>query len=668
MRTPPFRYAVSAADLDAAPADGDRLLMWLARRQWRTIVGGILMGTPWMVAIAMQPAAIGKAIDAGIVPRDRGGLLLWSAVIAGLGVVIGVLATARHFFAVRNWLHASFRANLVADHGIRRAGPALTREVPAGEVLTSITTDFGRMGQVFDVSARFSGALAAFVVVATILLRTSVTLGLVLLLGGPLLMSSLALVVRALGRRQEAQRAEFGALAALGTDTVAGLRVLRGIGGEGEFLRRYAAQSARVRASGVRLAGVQALLEAAQVLLPGVFVLVVVGVGARLALAGEISAGQLVAFFGYTAFLTTPLRTAVEFVEKLTATRVAARRIARILAVSPDHPESPGSPGPVNNRPIGGLCTADPVNNRPIGGLWTADPVNNRPIGGLWTADPVNNRPIGGLCTPDPVNNRPIGGLCTADPVNNRPIGGLCTADPVNNRPIGGLWTAGAAGELVDPVSGTRIVIGSFTALVSARPEDAAEVLERLGRTAPGRHGVTWAGTPIDDWPIGEIRQRALVSAAHPDVFSGPLRTELAPSRPDDELLDALHVANAEDVLDALPEGLSTHLEERGRSLSGGQRQRMVLARALLTQRAILLLVEPTSAVDAHTEARIVTRLKAARASSTTVVTTASPLVLEAADEVILLQAGRATTRGTHADLVREHAAYREIVTRGEAT
>jgi len=612
MRTPPFRYAVSAADLDAAPADGDRLLRWLARRQWRTIVGGILMGTPWMVAIAMQPAAIGKAIDAGIVPRDRGGLLLWSAVIAGLGVVIGVLATARHFFAVRNWLHASFRANLVADHGIRRAGPALTREVPAGEVLTSITTDFGRMGQVFDVSARFSGALAAFVVVATILLRTSVTLGLVLLLGGPLLMSSLALVVRALGRRQEAQRAEFGALAALGTDTVAGLRVLRGIGGEGEFLRRYAAQSARVRASGVRLAGVQALLEAAQVLLPGVFVLVVVGVGARLALAGEISAGQLVAFFGYTAFLTTPLRTAVEFVEKLTATRVAARRIARILAVSPDHPESPGSP--------------------------------------------------------DPVNNRPIGGLCTPDPVNNRPIGGLCTADPVNNRPIGGLWTAGAAGELVDPVSGTRIVIGSFTALVSARPEDAAEVLERLGRTAPGRHGVTWAGTPIDDWPIGEIRQRALVSAAHPDVFSGPLRTELAPSRPDDELLDALHVANAEDVLDALPEGLSTHLEERGRSLSGGQRQRMVLARALLTQRAILLLVEPTSAVDAHTEARIVTRLKAARASSTTVVTTASPLVLEAADEVILLQAGRATTRGTHADLVREHAAYREIVTRGEAT
>jgi len=369
-------------------------------------------------------------------------------------------------------------------------------------------------------------------------------------------------------------------------------------------------------------------------------VLVVVGVGARLALAGEISAGQLVAFFGYTAFLTTPLRTAVEFVEKLTATRVASRRIARILAVSPDHPESPDSPDPVNNRPFGGLCTADPV----------------------------NNRPIGGLCTADPVNNRPIGGLCTADPVNNRPIGGLCTADPVNNRPIGGLWTAGAAGELVDPVSGTRIVIGSFTALVSARPEDAAEVLERLGRTAPGRHGVTWSGMPIDDWPIGEVRSRALVSPAHPDVFSGPLRTELATGRPDDELLDALHVANAEDVLDALPEGLSTHLEERGRSLSGGQRQRIVLARALLTQRPILLLVEPTSAVDAHTEARIVTRLKEARAGQTTVVTTASPLVLEAADEVVLLQDGRATTRGTHADLVREHTAYREIVTRGEAT
>ena len=121
-----------------------------------------------------------------------------------------------------------------------------------------------------------------------------------------------------------------------------------------------------------------------------------------------------------------------------------------------------------------------------------------------------------------------------------------------------------------------------------------------------------------------------------------------------------------EDILDALPDGLDTEVEERGRSLSGGQRQRLVLARALLVDPEILLLVEPTSAVDAHTEARIIDRLRAARTHRTTVLTTASPLVLDAADEVIHIEGGQATARGTHADLLASHPAYREIVTRGE--
>jgi ABC-type multidrug transport system fused ATPase/permease subunit len=599
MPIPFFDYDSAPAELDTAPAHGDRLLLWLARRQWTTLLGGVLLGVPWMVAIALQPAAIGLAIDRGIVARDLGGLLLWSALIATLGVVIGLLAAARHYFAVRNWLHASFRANLVADHGVRRAGPALTRTVPAGEALTLFTTDFGRMGSAFDVTARFSGALVSFVVVAVILLNTSTTLGLVLLLGGPVLMSSLTLVMRTLGRRQEEQRAEFGALATLGADTVAGLRVLRGIGGEEEFLRRYAVQSGRVRSAGVRLAGVQALLESAQVLLPGVFVVVVVGVGAHLALRGEITPGQLVAFFGYTAFLTTPLRTAVEFVDKLTSSRVSARRIALVLAVPADHPTTPADLKPSGEEDLPSAATS--------------------------------------------------------------PREVLLTR----------LSSDTGVGELHDPVSGVTIAPATLTALVSERPEDGAAVLARLGRTTAGRHGVTWGGVAIDDEPLSSVRSRALVAEAHPELFSGPLREELSPATgpdqaPDADVLQALHVAAAEDVLDALPDGLDTEIEERGRSLSGGQRQRLVLARALLADREVLLLTEPTSAVDAHTEARIIDRLVRARAGRTTVVTSASPLVLDACDSVILLVGGTATASGTHAALLAGNPAYRDIVTRGE--
>jgi ABC-type multidrug transport system fused ATPase/permease subunit len=108
-------------------------------------------------------------------------------------------------------------------------------------------------------------------------------------------------------------------------------------------------------------------------------------------------------------------------------------------------------------------------------------------------------------------------------------------------------------------------------------------------------------------------------------------------------------------------------MEERGRSLSGGQRQRLVLARALLSDAEILVLVDPTSAVDAHTEARIARRLREARRGRTTVILTTSPLVLDQADRVVFLEAGRAVATGTHRELLRTSAAYRYAVTREEA-
>ena len=282
---------------------------------------------PWMLSIALVPAAIGKAIDEGLVAHDEQALLVWSGAIMGLGLVSAVTTNGRHWFAVRNWLIASFRTAVVTERAVRRAGPALTRQMPAGEVVTSFASDFWRIGNAYDVTARMAGAIVSFVVVSIILLHGSVVLGVIMLVGGPVLLASLTLVMRPLQRRQAAQRHEAGLLTSLGADTVAGLRVLRGIGGEDTFLTRYAAQSGRVRGAGVRLSGIQATLDAAQVLLPGIFVVIVTGVGAHLAVAGEITPGQLVAFYGYTAFLTMPLRTATEFVDKLIRARVAARRV-----------------------------------------------------------------------------------------------------------------------------------------------------------------------------------------------------------------------------------------------------------------------------------------------------------------------------------------------------
>jgi ABC-type multidrug transport system fused ATPase/permease subunit len=208
---------------------------------------------------------------------------------------------------------------------------------------------------------------------------------------------------------------------------------------------------------------------------------------------------------------------------------------------------------------------------------------------------------------------------------------------------------------------------GELTAVVAGVPEQASAIADRLGRFADG-DGVRLGGVDLRDLPLEVVRRRVLVSEHDPRLFTGRLAGELDPtgSAPPDRVPAALHTASAGDVLEALPDGLATEVAERGRTFSGGQRQRLVLARALVADPEILVLVEPTSAVDAHTEARIADRLVAARAGRATVVCTTSPLLLDRADKVALVADGRVVAEGTHRELLDTDPRYRAVVTREE--
>jgi len=545
-----------------------RFLWWLARGQWPTLLAAMLLGIVWTLCQAVMPAVIGVAIDRGVTAKDTSELLTWTGIMLAIGVVQAVSGIMRHRFAVSNWLTAAYRVVQLITRQAVRLGATLPRRVATGEVVAIGNNDLAHIGNAMDILARATGAFVSFFVVAYLLLRTSVTLGLVVLVGVPLTLFALGPLLRPLQRRNLAQREMMGDLSNLATDIVSGLRVLRGIGGERVFHDRYARESQKVRQAGVEVGRLQSVLDAAQVGLPGIFVAIVVWLGARLAVQGEITVGELVAFYGYAAFLMLPLRTATEAVNKWIRAFVSARRICRVLEVDPE------------------------------------------------IHDPVDPSP----------------------------------APPVD-------------ADLVDVASGVRVRHGLLTALVSERPEDSALVVDRLGRYADG--DVRWGDVPLERLPREVVRSRIVVSDTGSTLFSGRLRTQLdVRERGEDVLMDALHAASAEDVLDAVRHGLDSPVTERGRTFSGGQRQRLVLARALVSGPEVLLMVEPTSAVDAHTEARAAEGLRRFRAGRTTVVTTTSPLVLDRADVVTFLVDGRARAVGRHRDLLREVPDYRAVVTR----
>ncbi|MFE4626811.1 ABC transporter transmembrane domain-containing protein [Streptomyces mirabilis] len=217
---------------------------------------------------------------------------------------------------------------------------------------------------------------------------------------------------------------------------------------------------------------------------------------------------------------------------------------------------------------------------------------------------------------------------------------------------------------LHDPDSGVRVLPGRLTALVGAVPVESETVVDRLGRYAES--AVTWGGVRLDEIALAQVRERILVADNEADLFAGTLRELVSGRREHDEeaIARAVRAAAADDIVLGLPDGLDSDVAAQGRSLSGGQRQRVRLARALLADPEVLLAVEPTSALDAHTEAAVAARLRAARSGRTTVVTSTSPLMLDQVDTVHFLVDGKVAASGSHHELLDGEPAYRALVAR----
>ncbi|MER6215150.1 ABC transporter ATP-binding protein [Streptomyces sp. NPDC001674] len=568
---------------------GPRFLWWLGRGQLGGQVRSLAWGMVHFCGIAGLPYTVGLGVGAAV-DRDGGRLLLVGGLLLLVGAAIAVGDVMLHRTAVTNWITAAARVQQLLARKTAELGSALTRQVAAGEVVAVSTGDVEKIGWFVEAVSRFLAAAFAVVALCVGLLFYAPAIGVVVAAGVPVLaLSVLPLLPRAT-RRADVQREKAGRATELASDTVAGLRVLRGIGGEELFLDRYRAASQEVREAAVRSARMWAMIAAVQVLLPGALMVAVVWYGSVLVVDERLAVGELVAAFSAVATMLYPLRHFEEIAMSYSFSRPSAQRAARVLSLT----RTDEGAGPAAGEPV--------------------------------------------------------------------------------KAPAPG-------GDLYDPATGLLAPAGRFTAVVCGDPDLAGRLAERLGGHAvpagddPGGAppSVLLGGVALDGLALEAARARVLVQDKDPVLLSGTLRELFdVPASGAVPAPRALSAAQCGDVLDALlqaaPDGvddaMDARITERGRSLSGGQRQRLALARSLFADPEVLVLDEPTSAVDAHTEARIADGIAALRAGRTTVVLASSPLLLDRADRVVLVHEGRAVAAGTHRELLRDDPRYRAVVTR----
>ncbi|KOX37977.1 ABC transporter [Streptomyces sp. NRRL F-4707] len=583
---------------------GWHYLAWLVRRQWPRCLAGAVLASGWMVLLAATPYLMARAVDHGLEPGDLGALAGWTGAMVAVGAVNAWLGVLRHRTMTKVRMDANFRTVKAVVGHATRLGAALRTQVGTGEVVTIGVGDVQTISASLTAVGPGVGAVVAYAVVGGLMLSVSARLALVVLLGVPLLAVALGPLMGRLQGRETEYRERQSVLTARIGDLAGGLRVLNGLGGKGLVADAFRRDSGRLREQGYRVGAVTSWIQALGVGLPMLFLALVTWLGARLAVQGRISVGELVSVYGFVVALGWPVAFLIEMGHQLSRGVVAARRVVAFLRLEPEPDEGTRE------------APAEPA-------------------------------------------------------------------------------------VLYDPASGVRVLPGRLTALVASRPSDTSEILDRLGRYAPS--DATWGDTPLAEIPLPQIRSRILVATPEADLFAGTLREVMgarrtgpggtggvdvrlrragatspggpAPDGPPVEadesahLARAVHAAAADDIVRGLPDGLDTPVAAQARDLSGGQRQRIRLARALLADPEVLLAAEPTSALDAHTEATVADRLKRAREGRTTVLAVTSPLLLDRADVVHHLVDGKVAATGTHRALLDTEPEYRALVARdaGEA-
>ncbi|MET8452824.1 ABC transporter ATP-binding protein [Streptomyces sp. NPDC005209] len=558
------------------------------------------------------PLVLKWMVDGPVADRDPGGVWLGALYLLLLGVAEAGLFGLRRWLVARPLSHveAEMRAELYRH--LQRLPVAFHDRWASGQLLSRATTDLMllRMFLAFPLTFLLVNGVTILVGV-TIMLLQDWTLGLVIL--GPALPVMWTCVVFERKYATVARRAQdqVGDLTTLVEESVLGIRIIKGFGRHRSQARAFRELSRTLRGTEMRKARLLAAIWGVIVTLPELAIGSALVLGVVQVADGELSAGTLVAFLSTALALRWPVDS-IGFL--LAMTQEAATATERYFEVMDAEPEEPG---------VGGAGPAAKAPARP-------DTTPDRsPLA-------VRDR------LPEAARGLRFEGVrfrYPDAPPDSAPVLDLID---LHVRPGESMALVGATG------SGKT----TLTALVP-----------RLHEVTSGR--ITLDGRDITAMSREELRSKVAVAFEEPTLFSASVGENVlmgaGPEAGAPELGRALAVAQAE-FAHALPQGTDTRVGEQGLSLSGGQRQRLALARAVVGRPPFLVLDDPLSALDVHTEAAVEAALRQVLADTTALIVAHRPSTVLLADRVALLSGGRITAVGTHHELLRGSAEYAHLM------
>ncbi|MFJ9361293.1 ABC transporter ATP-binding protein [Streptomyces mirabilis] len=560
------------------------------------------------------PLVLKWMVDGPVAEHDAAGIWLGALYLLLLGIAEAVLFGLRRWLVARplSGVEADMRADLYRH--LQRLPVAFHDRWASGQLLSRGTTDLMLVRQFLAFPLTFLLVNSVTILVGVmIMLAQEWTLGLVLLAPAVPLMVVCWLFERHYSLVARRAQDQVGDLTTVVEESVLGIRIIKGFGRHRSQALAFRELSRTLRGTELAKARLLAAILAVIVTLPELAIGAALVLGTVQVADGLLSAGTLVAFLSTALALRWPVES-IGFL--LAMSQEAATATERYFEVMDEQPESTGTSAVA----AGTSAIADGSSAVSAGSSAVAA---GKGEGGL--------RFHG-------VQFRYPDAPADAPPVLDR--------IDLHIRP----------GESMALVGATGTGKTTLTALVP-----------RLHEVTAGR--ITLDGEDITAMPREELRARVAVAFEEPTLFSAGVGENVLMGAPDTageaDLDRALAVAQA-DFAHALPQGTRTQVGEQGLSLSGGQRQRLALARAVVGRPGFLVLDDPLSALDVHTEAAVEAALRRVLAETTALIVAHRPSTVLLADRVALLSGGRITAVGTHHELLRSNAEYAHLMSGDE--